>query len=212
MACSGGLNITNPAALDPTTGILYQPSAPGCSGRLVQPGTATDGDTHNCTSSDAECWTTGTTISDWVQGGGVGWGGPQGLPIHKPPYNRVTAIDMNTGEHLWWVPIGEASDRLKRHPALQGVDLSGIGGGSRAVSMVTGSLLLTTRGSNGPAVLDARNKLTGELVGTTDLPAPGQYGMMTYMHEGEQYIVVQVAEGGVMMGALAALKLPSEEH
>ncbi len=80
------------------------------------------------------------------------------------------------------------------------------------MSMVTGSLLVTTRGSNGPAVLDARNKATGEVVGTVDLPAPGQYGMMTYLHEGEQYIVVQVAEGGVMMGALAALKLPGEEH
>ena len=213
VSCSGGLNITNPAALDPTTGILYQPSAPGCSGRLVQPGTATDGDTHTCTSSQGDCWTTGTTISDWVQGGGVGFGGPQGLPITKPPYNRVTAIDMNTGEHLWWVPIGEASDRLKRHPALQGVDLTGIGGGARAVSMVTGSLLLTTRGSNGPAVLDARNKMTGELVGTAELPAPGQYGMMTYMHDDHQYIVVQVAQGGVFQGALAALRLPGgDEH
>ena len=209
IACSGGLNITNPAVLDPTTGILYQPSSPGCSGRLVRRGIDVDGDTHSCTSSGGECLTTGTTISDWVQGGGVGWAGPQGLPMHKPPYNRVTAIDMNTGEHLWWVPIGEASDFMKRHSALQGVDLSGVGGGARAVSMVTGSLLLTTQGSNGPAVLDARNKLTGELVGTVELPAAGQYGMMTYMHEGQQYIVVQVAQGGSFQGALAALKLPS---
>ena len=54
--------------------------------------------------------------------------------------------------------------------------------------------------------------MTGEMVGTIDLPAPGQYGMMTYMHEGEQYIVVQIGQGGVMQGALAALKLPGEEH
>ena len=211
IGCSGGLNITNPATADPTTGILYQPSAPGCSGRLVQPGINTDGDTHACTSSEGDCWTTGTTISDWVQGGGVGWAGPQGLPMHKPPYNRVTAIDMNTGEHLWWVPIGEASDRMQRHPALQGVDLTGVGGGARAVSMVAGSLLVSTRGSNGPAVLDARDKLTGELVGTAELPAPGQYGMMTYMHEGNQYIVVQVARGGSFQGSLAALRLPDGE-
>ena len=209
VACSGGLNITNPAALDPTTGILYQPSAAGCSGRTVQRGAPRDEDTHTCTSSEGDCWTTGTTISDWVAGGaGIGWAGPQGLPMHKPPYNRVTAIDMNTGEHLWWVPIGEASDRMKGHPALQGVDLSGVGGGARAVSMVTGSLLLTTRGSRGPAVLDARNKLTGDLVGSVELPAPGQYGMMTYMHEGHQYILVQVAQGGTFQGALAALRLP----
>ena len=130
VGCSGGLNITNPAVLDPTTGILYQPSAPGCSGRTVQRGAAADADDHSCSSSSGDCWTTGTTISDWVAGGpGIGWSGPQGLPMTKPPYNRVTAIDMNTGEHLWWVPIGEASDRMKRHPALQGVDLSGRRGG-----------------------------------------------------------------------------------
>jgi len=213
VGCSGGLNITNPASFDPTTGYLYQPSGPGCSGRTVQRGEKADGDTHGCTSSEGDCWTTGTTISDWVAGGpGIGWGGPQGLPIYKPPYNRITAIDMNTGEHVFWAPVGEASDRMKRHPALQGVNLDGVGGGGRATSMVTGSLLLTTRGMNGPAVLDARNKLNGELVGTVELPAPGQYGMMTYMHEGEQYIVVQVAQGGVMQGSLAALKLPGEEH
>ena len=56
------------------------------------------------------------------------------------------------------------------------------------------------------------SKLTGELVGSVELPAPGQYGMMTYMHEGHQYIVVQVAQGGTFQGALAALRLPSEEH
>ena len=213
VGCSGGLNIPNPAALDPTTGILYQPSGPGCSGRTVRRGAGADEDTHGCTSSQGDCMTTGTTISDWVAGGpGIGWSGPQGLPMFKPPYNRVTAIDMNTGEHLWWVPIGEASDQMRRHPALQGVDLSGVGGGGRAVSMVTGSLLLTTRGSRGPAVLDARNKLTGELVGTLDLPSPGQYGMMTYMHEGEQYIVVQVGQGGVMQGSLAAFRLPGGDH
>ncbi len=212
VGCSGGLNITNPASLDPTTGILYQPSGPGCSGRTVRPGVDADGPEHGCTSSESSCWTTGTTISDWVAGGaGIGWGGPQGLPIHNGPYSRVTAIDMNTGEHLWWVPIGEASDQMKNHPALQGVDLSDVGGRGRPISMVTGSMLLTTRGSNGPAVLDARNKATGEMLGTVDLPAPGQYGMMTYMHEGDQYIVVQIAQGGTFPASLAALRLPGAE-
>ena len=75
--------------------------------------------------------------------------------------------------------------------------------------MVAGNLLLTTRGMGGPAVLDARDKLTGELVGTVDLPAPGQYGMMTYMHEGKHYIVVQI--GSVQTdfpASLVALALP----
>ena len=62
---------------------------------------------------------------------------------------------------------------------------------------------------NGPALLDARNKATGEIVGTVELPAPGQYGMMTYEHDGHQYIVVQIAQGGVFPASLAALRLPA---
>jgi glucose dehydrogenase len=64
---------------------------------------------------------------------------------------------------------------------------------------------------NGPAVLDARDKATGEVLGVVELPAPGQYGMMTYEHEGQQYIVVQIAQGGVFPASLAALRLPAGE-
>ena len=119
IGCSGGLNITHPAVLDPETGYLYQSSGPGCSGRTVQPGADVDGDTHNCTADSGECTTTGSTISDWVQGGGVGWSGPQGLPIHKPPYSKITAIDLNTGDHAWETAVGSAPDRITRHPALR---------------------------------------------------------------------------------------------
>ena len=208
IGCSGGLNITNPAVLDPETGFLYQPSGPGCSGRTVQPGADVDAGVHGCTSDSGDCTTTGTTVSDWVQGGGVGWGGPQGLPMHKPPYSKITAIDMNTGEHAWEVSVGEASDQLKRHAALRNTDLSGVGGRGRAVMMVTKSLLFATEGSNGPPVLNAHDKATGVKLGTTELPAPGMYGMMTYMHEGRQYIVVQIGAGGEFAGSLAALRLP----
>ena len=208
IGCSGGLNITNPAVLDPETGFLYQPSGPGCSGRTVQPGADVDAGVHGCTSDSGDCTTTGTTVSEWVQGGGVGWGGPQGLPMHKPPYSKITAIDMNTGEHAWEVSVGEASDQLKRHPALRNTDLSGVGGRGRAVMMVTKSLLFATEGSNGPPVLNAHDKATGAKLGTTELPAPGMYGMMTYMHEGRQYIVVQIGAGGEFAGSLAALRLP----
>ena len=225
IGCSGGLNISNPAVLDPETGYLYQPSGPQCAGRTVQPGTNVDWGNHGCTSDSGNCTTTGTTVSDWVSCrarspdrpsvpscGGVGWGGPQGLPIHKPPYSKITAIDMNTGEHAWEVPVGEAGDQLKRHPALRGLDLSGVGGRggplSRAVMMVTKSLLFATEGANGPPVLNAHNKANGQKLGSIELPAPGMYGMMTYMHEGRQHIVVQIAKGGEFAGSLAALRLP----
>jgi quinoprotein glucose dehydrogenase len=210
IACgAGGVNITHPSTLDPETGYLYQSNGQGCSGRTVQPGVDVDMDIHGCTSDSGDCTTTGRTISDWVQGGGVGWAGPQGLPMYKPPFSKITAIDMNTGEHVFAVPVGEPSEQVKRHPALQGVDLSGVGATrARAILMTTRSLLLATEGANGPAVLNAHDKRTGEKLGSVELPATGQYGMMTYMHEGQQYIIVQVAQGGTMPGSLAALRLP----
>ena len=73
--------------------------------------------------------------------------------------------------------------------------------------MVTKTLLLTAEGSGGASVLHALDKMTGERLGTVELPAPGQYGIMTYMHEGQQHIVVQIAGVG-MPGALVALLLP----
>ena len=210
IACgAGGLNITHPATLDPETGYLYQANGQGCSGRTVRPGAAVDAEIHGCTSDSGECTTTGKTLSDWVQGGGVGWAGPQGLPIYKPPFSKITAIDMNTGEHVFAVPVGEASEQMKRHPALEGVDLSGVGTPrGKAILMTTGSLLLATEGANGPPVLNAHDKRTGEKLGTVELPAPGQYGMMTYLHGDQQYIIVQIGQGGTLAGSLVALRLP----
>ncbi len=194
--CYGGLNITNPATLDPTTGILYVPSSRGCSGGSVTPGLESDEPDNPAT--------TGTTISQWVAGPGGGLPRVQGLPAWKPPYNRVSAYDMNTGERIWWVPIGEASEDIRNHPALQGVDMSRFGGGGNSIQMVAGDLLYTTEGSSGPPVLNAWNKLTGEHLGEIEIPGSGEYGMMTYMHEGQQTIVVQVGSPA----RLVALRLP----
>ncbi len=212
IGCSGGLNVTHPAVLDPETGYLYQPSGPTCSGRNVQPGADVDSGDHACTSDSGRCTTTGETVSDWVSGPGVGWGGPQGLPIYKPPYSKITAIDMNTGDHAWETTVGRASERFMQHPALQGLDLDpeAIGGQGRAVMMVTGSLLFSTEGANGPPVLNAHDKTTGEKLGSIELPAPGQYGMMTYMHQGRQVIVVQIGQNGVFPESLAAFALPED--
>ncbi len=195
--CYGGLNITHPATLDPTTGILYASHRRNCSGGRIMPGVDAD--------DPDDPGTTGLTVSQWVAGGGGG-GLPrvQGLPMWKPPYNRLSAYDMNTGERLWWIPIGEASQAIREHPATQGADLSRAGGGGLSIQMVAGDLLYATRGSGGPAVLDAYDKLTGEPVGTVEMPGAGQYGMMTYSHDGQQHIVVQVGRPG----RLVALRLP----
>ena len=195
--CYGGLNITHPATLDPTTGILYASHRRNCSGGRIMPGVDAD--------DPDDPGTTGLTVSQWVAGGGGG-GLPrvQGLPMWKPPYNRLSAYDMNTGERLWWIPVGEVSQAIREHPATQGADLSRAGGGGLSIQMVAGDLLYATRGSGGPAVLDAYDKLTGEMVGTVEMPGAGQYGMMTYSHDGQQHIVVQVGRPG----RLVALRLP----
>jgi quinoprotein glucose dehydrogenase len=202
VSCPGGVgatNIFNPTAADPETGILYVASGRTCNAYLVQPGINAD--------NPDDLATTGTTIADWVNAGGSGFPGPDGLPIFKPPYSKITAIDMNTGEHLWWIPNGATPDRIRNHPALQGVNVGETGQLARPVPMVTGSLLLYTEGTGGAPLLHAVDKTTGEELGTIELPAPGQYGMMTYEHEGKQYVVVQVAGGG-MPGSLVALTLP----
>jgi quinoprotein glucose dehydrogenase len=193
--CAGGLNITNPPTFDPTTNILYVSHSRGCSGGGLQPGSKSD--------DPNDIMTTGTTLSQWVNGSGPGLTGPQGLPIFKPPYNRLSAYDMNTGNRLWWIPIGTTPPAVANHPALKGRDLSQTGGGGNSIQMVTGSLLLTGEGPT----LNAYNKETGKKVATVKLPAGSQYGMMSYMHEGKQYVVVQIG-GAQYPGSLVALTLP----
>ncbi|HJO18167.1 MAG: PQQ-binding-like beta-propeller repeat protein [Vicinamibacterales bacterium] len=199
VACSGGVNITHPVSMDPTTGIMYVSSSMGCSAGLVAPGIDSD---------DADDpFTTGTTVADWVRGPGGRLNGPQGLPIFKPPYSRLTAVDMNSGEHLWWVPTGETPNPVKNHPALQNVDLSKTGGGGPAISMVMGDLVVMTDGRQGDSVLHAVNKRTGDRLGTVEIPSNGQYGMMTYLHDGKQFVVVQIG-GSQYPSSLVALALP----
>ena len=142
----------------------------------------------------------------------------EGLPVYKPLYQSLAAYDMNTGEKLWDIPIGETADRIRNHPLLAGVDVPNMGGTGNSIQMVVGDLLLQTtedlRGNtevneNGMPVLNARDKRTGEILARVELPRPGLYGMMSFMHEGKQYILVQTgsAKRG-QPGALVALTLP----
>jgi quinoprotein glucose dehydrogenase len=214
MACEGGVNIYHPSIIDPTTGIMYASHKPRCSGGLVQPGADVD--------VPDSIMTTGTTIAQWVAGRGISLPRVEGLPIFKPPYNRLSAYDMNRGERIWWIPIGEPSEQVKNHPALAGVDLTDWGGGGfgnqggEAIHLVMGDLLVyTTEGLRGAPhlsdaglpLLHAADKLTGEMLAEVEIPVTGQYGMMTYLHEGKQYLVVQIASSD-FPGSLLALALP----
>ena len=196
---SGATNIYGPTTADPETGILYVSSRTGCRSENIVSGRLKD--------DPDDVKTTGKTVAKWVVANRGDFRGPQGLPIFKPPYSRITAIDMNTGKHLWWIPNGDTPEFIKNHRALQGVELPNTGVTSFPVTLVTRSLLVHAEGSAGKPVLRAVDKKTGERLGTVELPAPGQYGMMTYLHDDQQYIVVQVM-GRTHPGALAALRLP----
>lgn len=185
----GGVNISGPAAGDPETGILYVTSLSGCTTRAIVPGE--EADLRYMT--DNGTTTTGTTVAQYAVGTGAGGPrGPSGLPLFKPPYSRITAIDLNTGEHLWMIPVGETPDRIKNNPALAGIDVGNTGTGAHAPMTVTKNMLIyASQSSDGTPTLFAVDKATGRQLGKVAVPANSRYGMMTYVHQGEQYIVLQ---------------------
>ena len=133
---------------------------------------------------------------------------PRGLPLLKPPYSRMTAIDMNTGEHVWMTPLGNG-DRLRRHPMLRDLNLPPLGGDGRGGPLLTKTLLVTALaagGGGGGARLVAYDKATGEELGSVDLPRGAIGTPMTYMVDGRQYIALTI---GGTPPELIAFALPS---
>ncbi len=195
----GGVNISGPAAGDPETGILYVTSLSGCTTRAIVPGAEAD----LRYETDSGTTTTGTTVAQYAVGtGGGGPRGPQGLPLFKPPYSRITAIDLNTGEHLWMIPVGETPDRIKNNPALAGIDIGNTGTGAQAPMAVTKTMLIyASQASDGTPHLFAVDKATGRQIGKVPVSADTRYGMMTYVHKGEQYVLLQTG------GKLTAMSL-----
>ncbi len=208
---TGGANWQGGAA-DPETGILYVSSATGISTMAL---------VHDPARSNM----------NFVGGGGGGGGGrgggpsgappeprvfgPQGLPMVKPPWGRITAIDLNKGEILWMVPNGEAPEWVKNHPALRGVTLPKTGRPERSGILVTKTLVFAGEGSglfavppgSGGPMFRAHDKLTGEVVAELRLPANQSSIPMTYMLNGRQYIVVAVGAPNVP-AEFVALALP----
>jgi quinoprotein glucose dehydrogenase len=138
---------------------------------------------------------------------------PQGLPLLKPPYGRITAIDLDRGEFVWQVPHGETPDSVRNNPALKGLTIPRTGQSGAVGALVTKTLViagdpLATTGPNRPrgAMLRAYDKQTGREVGAVYMPAQQSGTPMTYAINGRQYIVVAVS-GGNYSGEYLAFAL-----
>jgi quinoprotein glucose dehydrogenase len=137
--------------------------------------------------------------------------GSNGLPIFKPPYSKITAIDLGAGEIAWQVANGEGP---KQHPLLAGLDLPRLGSGVPTGVLVTRTLVITTDGSEhwfpelGQPIVRAYDKATGELVGEVSVPDKVRGVPMTYMWNGVQYLVMPIASKERQDPRLIALALP----
>jgi len=139
----------------------------------------------------------------------------QGLPMIKPPYGRITAIDLHKGELLWQVAHGETPDNVRNHPALKGLTIPRTGRQGRIGTLITKSLVIAGEGGmftladgRRGAMLRAYDKHTGQDAGAIYMPAPQTGSPMTYMLNGRQYIVVAIS-GQNFPGELMAFRLPA---
>jgi quinoprotein glucose dehydrogenase len=141
--------------------------------------------------------------------------GPEGLPLVKPPWGSIVAIDLNKGDIAWKVANGDTPEYVKEHPLLKGVDTARTGRPSRSPLLVTKTLLFASDGANlfnavaggGGNTFRALDKKTGAVLHEMQLPASTTGIPMTYMVDGRQFIVVAVGAAGVP-AELVALALP----
>jgi quinoprotein glucose dehydrogenase len=153
--------------------------------------------------------------------------GPRGLPLFKPPYGRITAIDLNKGADVWMKPLGRGP---LDHPALQGVKnlpeklgwprrghalatksllfVGQEGDVEKAIGLIRdGKALATTELQAGPGLLYVFDKKTGATVAEVRIPGHVSGAMMTYVAAKKQYLVFPV--GGLFTrDELIALCLP----
>jgi glucose dehydrogenase len=188
----GGADVQG-AAFDPDTGILYIPSITSPFVADILPG-------------DPE-----VTNLAYVKGGRRWIAGPQGLPLFKPPYGRITAIDMNTGEHIWMVPNGVGP---VDNPAIAHLELDKLGLPGRPSPLLTSTLLFMGEGqtnqrpggripfdmpveiatNSGGFMFRAYNKTNGDIVWETELEAGTTGAPITYSYDDEQFIMVAIGD------------------
>jgi quinoprotein glucose dehydrogenase len=152
------------------------------------------------------------------QGGGGGGLTVQGLPLLKPPYGLLNAIDLDKGEIKWQVPHGDTPDAVRNSPLLRGMNIPKTGQQGSVGLIVTKTLVVlgdpqvtTTPDHPRGAMLRAYDKQTGQQVGAVWMPAPQSGSPMTYKgSDGRQYIIVSIS-GGNYSGEYLAFALPASE-
>ena len=186
---TGGSNWES-SAFDPETGILYVPSRTQLQVLALAKNPESD--------------------IDLSQGFGVRAPRVQGLQIVKPPYGRVTAIDMNSGDHVWMIANADTPDNIKNHPLLEGIDIPRTGIPTRAGVLLTKTLLFIAEGTGGAGaspIFRAVDKATGDIIAEIELPA-NQGGIpFTYEHAGKQYVAMFITSGS-SAAELVAYALP----
>ncbi len=207
MATAGGGTNWAGGAYDPETHIAYIPSQRIIGSMGLIPGEP------------------GRTDMTYMSGSAAPRSGPagegagpgltvQGLPLAKPPYGSISAIDLNKGEILWQIANSDTPDSIKNNPALKGLNIPRTGRPGVFSSLITKTLVVLgerpVAGQQG-AMLRAYDKATGKEVGAVPMPA-GQTGTpMTYMLNGKQYIVLAIAGPG-FPAELIAFRLPDEDR
>jgi glucose dehydrogenase len=181
----GGAN-WNGGAFDPDTGTMYVPIRHKPNAAGLAPGDPS------------------RTNMAYTQSGNHVVGGPRGLPMLKPPYSEVVAVDMNQGEHLWRVPLGKPSPSIRNNPAISEMNLDWDSMGDfdiRPSPLLTKSLYFlgasgNLAGGTGSSSFRAYDKSNGKTIWEMDMPTLVTGAPMTYMLNGRQYIVMAISARG----------------
>jgi quinoprotein glucose dehydrogenase len=177
-------------AVDPETGVLYVGSSTVVTATALAP--------------DPEA-----TDMRYMQARDARTPTVRGLPVVKPPYGRITAIDLKTGEHLWMIPNGDTPAAIREHPALRGLHLPRTGKPTRGGTLVTRTLLFAGEGWGGDPWLRAIDKATGQILHEIELPGTQNGHPITYEVDGRQFIVLSVG-GPDQAPEIVALALREE--
>jgi quinoprotein glucose dehydrogenase len=164
-------------ALDPETGVLYVGSSTVVTAAALAPDPA---------ATDMRFIQSPRAVTPTVRG----------LPIVKPPYGRITAIDLTTGDHRWTIPNGSTPRAVAEHPALKGLTIPPTGKSTRAGTLVTRTLLFAGEGWGGDPVLRAIDKRTGRVLREIALPGTQNGHPIAYRAGGRQFIALSVGAPG----------------